>query len=219
MAEYFNTFNKNNITITSNKKRITQSGYVHSIYGCLMIDNDFNNKTVTKWLFKIHSLYYSDSICIGIDSSNEKYIDGEFSDNINGSIGYHSNGDVYKDNKKIEYGDEFNADDIITMIHNPISRTITFTKQYGSDKTRKEKTWYGGSKKIIEIKKGTINTYKAIKMNNDNKKYKMCVYLKGSGSSVELLSCDQYIGDNQQNDNNEDNTVSFYISFYCIFAS
>ena len=30
-------------------------------------------------------------------------------------------------------------------------------------------------------------------MNKDNKKYKMCVYLGGYGTSVELLSCEQYI--------------------------
>ena len=33
----------------------------------------------------------------------------------------------------------------------------------------------------------------------------MCVYLNGHGSSIELLSCEQYIADNQQNEKNEDN--------------
>ena len=72
--EYFKTFNKDRITISSNKKRITNNTYGYgSIYGVFVIDNDFNNKTVTKWLFKIHSL--NPLICIGIDPSNNLIYD------------------------------------------------------------------------------------------------------------------------------------------------
>ena len=199
--EYFKTFNKDNITISSNKKRITRNKQYGdgSIYGVFVIDNDFNNKTVTKWLFKIHSLDWQ-SICIGIDSSNN--INGCAFDN-NGSIGYFDSGNVYKDGKKIEsYGrmDGFQKDDIITMIHNPTHKTLTFSRLRGGIIER-EKTWYGAqSEKIKQIKGGQVKQYKPIKMNNENKKYKMCVYLDGRQSSVELLSCEQYIDDNQQND-------------------
>ena len=55
--EYFKTFNTdpNNITISSNKKRVTSVyKYGKCIYGAFVIDNDLNNKTKTKWIFKIH---------------------------------------------------------------------------------------------------------------------------------------------------------------------
>ena len=191
-----------------------------SIYGVFVIDNDFNNKTVTKWLFKIHSLDWSDRICIGIDSSNNKWINDAFALKP-GSIGYCQPDIAYKDGNCIQkYGNGYKKDDIIIMIHNPIESTLTFGLLRGGIVERKEvmvkqenKTWYGG-KKIIEIEKesdqfkrikgGETTTYKLIKI-NDNKQYKMCVHLQGHGTSVELLSCDQYIVDNHKNDN----TVNF----------
>ena len=81
-----------------------------------------------------------------------------------------------------EYGDGFKMNDLITMIHNPTDKTLTFNR----------------------LRDGMLKKYEAIKMNNDNRKYKMCVYLFGKDSSVELLSCDQYIDDAQQNDDNDD---------------
>ena len=201
--EYFKTFNKDTITISSNKKRITRNNkgsWSNSIYGIFEIDNDFNNKTVTKWLFKIHTLddYYYNEICIGIDSSNN--VNGDFTDNKNGSIGYYDNGAVFKDNKKREkYGDAFKKDDILAMIHNPNNGTLTFSIQHGSDKMKK--TWYGGNSSKVAIKKGTTNTFKPIKMEDNDKKYRMCVYLQGGGTSVELLAC------KQQNEESKDNNT------------
>ena len=146
--------------------------------------------------------------CIGIYSSNN-INDNGCAFYYNGSIGYYHNGDAKKDGQVIGiYGDGFTTDDIITMIHNPCNKTITFKRIRGGIIER-ERTWYGAqSDKIKQIKGGKLTEYPAIKMNDNNIKYKMCVYLTGVGQSVELLSCDQYIADNQQNDNDDNKTQS-----------
>ena len=155
--EYFKTFNKDNITISSNKKRITNNTWNRgSIYGVFVIDNDFNNKTVTKWLFKIHSL--GNNICIGIDSSNNNYINSSFTNNKNGSIGYYSSGNAYKDGEKIrKYGDKYAKGDKISMTYNGSDSTLTFSKE----------SW-------ALFGKGTIKTFKPIQITH-KKKFKLCL--------------------------------------------
>ena len=104
--EYFKTFNKDRIAITSNKKRITHSKYgcINSVYGSFVIDNGSNNQTVTQWIFKIHSIYSDGyvhgSICIGFDSSNKRqHINTEFYHHL-GTYGYKSNGCIYSHAKQ-----------------------------------------------------------------------------------------------------------------------
>ena len=198
--EYFKSFNKQYITISADKKRILSNhGCYGSAYGVFVIENDFNGKTATKWTFKIHSLNDTYSSCIGIDSL-KNINDDAF--RFHGSIGYRSNGNVYHNGKFLEkYDNGYEKDDIITMIHNPRDKTITFWRQYGSHKMKK--AWYGGNSNEVEIRKGTIQTFNPIKMNNDDKKYKMCVMLWGEDSSIELLSCEQCVADDQQNENKE----------------
>ena len=211
--EYFKTYNKKEITISSNKTRITKTyGGYSSIYGGFVIDNDVNNKIPTKstkWTFIINSFpdYNEYSVCIGISSTNN--INGN-AFHYNGSIGYYNGGDVYKDGQKIKiYEEGFKKDDMIIMIHNPCDKTLTFKRLRGGIIGRQKK-WYG----FKQIKGGKLTQYKPIKMNEDNKKYKMCVYLAGRPSSVELLSFDQYISDNQQNDGNK---VNLYTEFEDLF--
>ena len=116
-----------------------------------------------------------------------------------GSDPYYSHGVVHNNGVKISnYGDKYDKDDIICMEYDYNSQTVTFSKIFGKDKKTKikikeeNKTWYGG-KKIVEvekeilIKKGTRNTYEPIKITK-TAKYNLCVYLCGSGSSVELIS-------------------------------
>ena len=67
--DYFKTQNNKYIKISGNGKIITADPY-GSIYGALKVNNN-NNKILTKWIFKIHCLPYSEHcICIGIGSSN-----------------------------------------------------------------------------------------------------------------------------------------------------
>ena len=116
----------------------------------------------------MHKIGLFGGICIGIASSINT--DG-FAFSKNGSIGYYSTGNVYKDGKKVETYDSYKGGDIITMIHNSSDSTLLFSK---------------GSKKLF----GTIfKTYKAMQM-DIGKKYKMCVYL-GGDSSVELIDFQQ----------------------------
>ena len=209
VMEYFKTFNGHNITISFNKKRITSKhrGTYNSIYGGFVVcndSNDFNNKTPTKstkWKFKINST--GNGVYIGIASFNNVN-DSAFS--YNSSIGYWCRGAVFKDGKCTDSYNSYQEGDIIIMIHNPCDKTITFKRLRGGIIER-GKTWYGAqSDKIKQIKGGELTEYPAIKMNDNNIKYKMCVCLTGIGSSVELLSCDQYTVENQQNDN-DDNKI------------
>ena len=209
--EYFKTFNKDRITISSNKKRITSKNtWPGSIYGVFVIDNDFNNKTVTKWLFKIHSLGII--ICIGIDSSNNnKHMNTGFYA-YSGTYGYLSNGYAYNNGTTISNydGDKYVSGDTVTMVHNPINGTLTYSL------THTEKTWYGGSKEIIDIKEGTTKTYKPISINK-KKKYKLCVYLRGYGASIELLQFEQSNQDNDANDNdNQHQVIQIYFPFFSL---
>ena len=202
-------FRTDNIASSCNNKRITARYWKeYSTHGALVIDNDINNKTIATWIFKIHSLNnYGGGVCIGIDSSNDE---NGCAFDYNGSIGYDSWGDAHIDGVELKkYGERFDKNDIVTMVHNPLDQTITFSKEYATNKMKK--TWYGWDSKEVDIKKGTKYTFKSIKINQNHRKYRMCVYFNGYGSSVELLSCEQYIIDNLQND--DDKKVNFQTQF------
>ena len=199
--EYFKTYNESDIVIDKNKKKITMKRSIGSAYGSIIIDNDLNHRNKIIWKIKIHKIGIS--VCIGIDSSNARYINSDFSQNKEGSVGYYSTGNAYNSANKIaQYGESYSDGDIIIITLDFDENTVTFSKE--------SKTWFGGTK---------IKTYSPIKINKKSKrKYRLCVYLS-FGSSVEILSYD-VSNVNDQNDSNhikhhiKVNVCLFCISFY-----
>ena len=107
--------------------KATKQGF-KTIYGNIKISNYY--PTIYKWCFKI--IAKRDAICIGIDSSNKKYIDNDFSSpnvNSNPFYAYYNGGLKYGHKISFngeKYADPWGVGNKIKMELNTKTKTLKF---------------------------------------------------------------------------------------------
>ena len=157
--------------LNDEKDIVTNTEYkTNTVYGNININNKIS--CIYLWTFKIINWWIpTGQIFIGIDSSNKKFIEKNFTSHYNhknpvyyafDSDGYKiSTDDQWADN---EYGKQCKSGDIVKMEVNILNKTITF---YINDKC------YGIAYKNIDF---------------ENKTYNMAVSMHGSTDSVQLIA-------------------------------
>ena len=168
IKEYFTKHSKD-IELNENGSIATNTASdFRSAYGNIVIDGEL--LMIYKWWFKI---LRASVICIGIDSSNKKHIDVDYS---NPEINYCNFGAYYCGGKKyghdlayngVDYGDAWGEDEVIKMELNTKKRTLQF---HVNDKNQ------GIAFKDIDFK---------------NKTYHMAIAMYGEQDSLELIDFQQ----------------------------
>ena len=134
--------NKNNQIFKPNKK-INRKKLRGTVYGHYMINSQYDgydiniydnsDNNIYEWTLKIDQM--SSWITIGIDSSLQKHINDDFSDQDGYTYyAYGSSGYIYQnkyDFRSVEYGIEYKTNDEIKMVLNKKNRSI---KYYVNDK-------------------------------------------------------------------------------------
>eukprot|EP01084_Bolivina_argentea_P126028 223217_1 len=168
--EYFTVYSPKialdefNSIITNNKI----SNKNHTSYGNI----DVNGSVNAVFVWKILLICGFGTVCIGLDSSNKKYINGDFSDRKQNQFNFYAFSDQNKYNHRFihaKYGDDWCDQDILTMELNTKEKTL---KLYINDIDQ------GVGFNNIELK---------------DKNYNFAIALYHSNESIQLLSFEQTI--------------------------
>lgn len=213
MNDSFIKYNDNHITSNEEKDTVTKiyDSFDHTCYGSFVFG--MHSKQILKWKFKINYLDPDGYMAIGIDQSHGKHINDCFAKK-KGTYAYYSNGNGYNNGECIyNYGSRYGVGDIIIM--NVDTSLCLLWFEIGKE----NKTWYGTSK-VGEIKKGSIKTFKQIKIQSTSDRFTMAIYLDCGDDSISLLSfsCDSLLISDQKQDINEETEVLFYFFLSLHFA-
>ena len=165
----------------------------NSCYGYIIIPSMLSG--IYEWKFKINSQKAFGNICIGIDESDSKWINNDFSKQSSTyNYSYKSNGYKYHSGKFGLYGKrQYKKNDIITMkLELPNDISLSGILSYKQNN--------------IDLGFAYCTIYRSYQI-----KYKMVVLLGSVPDSVTLLSY-QCMNDNEQKLND---TVNIYIFYIC----